>query len=40
MIKLGSRAEMVIPKEEGLEILARLGDKVQAGSSVLARYRK
>jgi len=38
MIKLGSRTELVIPREEGLEIVARLGDHVQAGSSILARY--
>jgi len=39
MIKLGSRTELVIPAEEGLEILAKLGDKVLAGTSILARYR-
>lgn len=38
MIKLGSRAELVIPREEGLEILTRIGEHVQAGSSTLARY--
>ncbi len=38
MIKLGSRTELVIPAEEGLEIRVRLGDKVKAGSSILARY--
>ena len=38
MIKLGSRTELVIPKEEGLEIVTRLGDKIQAGSTLLARY--
>jgi phosphatidylserine decarboxylase len=38
MIKLGSRAELVIPKEEGLEILTRIGEHVHAGSSTLARY--
>ena len=39
MIKLGSRTELVFPKEEGLELLARLGDKVKAGMTVIARYR-
>jgi len=39
MIKLGSRTELVIPREAGLEILAKLGDHVQAGSSILAKYR-
>lgn len=38
MIKLGSRTELVIPTEEGLEIVTRLGDKIQAGSTLLARY--
>ncbi|MBI3862678.1 MAG: phosphatidylserine decarboxylase family protein [Planctomycetia bacterium] len=38
MIKLGSRTELVVPHEPGLRIAARLGDMVQAGSSVLARY--
>jgi phosphatidylserine decarboxylase len=40
MIKLGSRTELVLPREEGLEIVSRLGDSVKAGSSVLARYAK
>jgi phosphatidylserine decarboxylase len=39
MIKLGSRTELVIPREQGLEIVAKLGDHVQAGSSILAKYR-
>jgi phosphatidylserine decarboxylase len=39
MIKLGSRTELVIPREEGLEIIAKLGESVQAGSSILAKYR-
>lgn len=39
MIKLGSRTELVIPKEEGLEIAVQLGQKVKAGSTVFARYR-
>lgn len=38
MIKLGSRTELVIPRETGLQIVTQLGDVVQAGSSVLARY--
>lgn len=38
MIKLGSRTELVIPSEAGLRILVRPGDKVQAGSSVMAKY--
>lgn len=38
MIKLGSRTELILPDAEGLTIEARLGQKVKAGSSVLARY--
>ncbi len=38
MIKLGSRTEIVLPAEEGLEIRVRLGDNVTAGTSVLAAY--
>ncbi len=38
MIKLGSRTELVLPREEGLQVLVQIGDKVQAGSSVLARF--
>ena len=38
MIKLGSRTELVLPVEEGLEIRVRLGDNVTAGTSVLAAY--
>jgi len=38
MIKLGSRTELVLPAEEGLEIRVRLGDNVIAGTTVLASY--
>ncbi|NLF70118.1 MAG: phosphatidylserine decarboxylase family protein [Candidatus Anammoximicrobium sp.] len=38
MIKLGSRTELVMPWEPGLEVCVRLGDHVRAGSSVLAQY--
>jgi len=38
MIKLGSRTVIVFPKEEGLEILAKPGDKLKAGSTILAKY--
>lgn len=38
MIKLGSRTVIIMPKEEGLEILAKSGDKLKAGSTILARY--
>ena len=39
MIKLGSRTELILPREEGLEIAVTVGESVQAGSTVLARYR-
>ncbi|WP_417379533.1 phosphatidylserine decarboxylase [Gimesia sp.] len=38
MIKLGSRTVIVFPKEPGLEILTKPGDKLQAGSTILAKY--
>ncbi len=37
LIKFGSRTELVIPQCEGTEILVRLGDKVRAGLTVMAR---
>ena len=38
MIKLGSRTELVLPREAGLQLLVKVGDTVRAGSSVLAGY--
>ena len=38
MIKLGSRTELVIPDSESLEITAKIGEKVCAGSTTLGRY--
>lgn len=38
MIKLGSRTELVMPREPGLEIRTQNGAKVKAGTSVLAVY--
>jgi phosphatidylserine decarboxylase len=38
MIKLGSRTELVIPKEPGLEIHVKIGDSVKAGATLIARY--
>ena len=38
MIKLGSRTELILPKEAGLEILVTVGQKVAAGTTVLAEY--
>jgi phosphatidylserine decarboxylase len=39
MIKLGSRTELIIPDSESLEITAKMGDKLRAGSTILGRYR-
>ena len=38
MIKLGSRTELVLPREEGLELSVELGQVVRAGTSVMARF--
>jgi phosphatidylserine decarboxylase len=39
MIKLGSRTELILPKEDGLQIAVRIGEAVRGGTSILARYR-
>lgn len=39
MIKLGSRTELVLSREEGLQIQTKMGDSVKAGSTVLASYQ-
>ena len=38
MIKLGSRTELVLPRDDRLVLQVRRGDKVKAGTSVLAQY--
>jgi phosphatidylserine decarboxylase len=38
MIKLGSRTELILPREEGLCVDVQVGEKVKAGSSIVARY--
>ncbi|MFW6171077.1 MAG: phosphatidylserine decarboxylase family protein [Planctomycetota bacterium] len=40
MIKLGSRTELTIPKEAGLDVHVSKGDKVRAGSTIMARYTR
>lgn len=40
MIKFGSRTDLVVPGEEGLEAMVRVGDRVKGGSSVLMRLTK
>jgi phosphatidylserine decarboxylase len=37
LIKFGSRTELIIPRRDQTEILVRVGDKVWAGLSLLAR---
>jgi hypothetical protein len=37
MIKLGSRTELVLPADL-VEVLVRVGDKVRAGSDVVAQW--
>jgi phosphatidylserine decarboxylase len=39
MIKLGSRTELILPRES-VEVEVAVGQKVKAGSTVLARYRE
>lgn len=38
MIKLGSRTELVVPNEPGIELKVKLGDKVKAGTTILLRF--
>jgi phosphatidylserine decarboxylase len=38
MIKLGSRTELILPDEPGLEVRVRVGDTIRAGADVVARY--
>ncbi len=38
MIKFGSRTELVLPDEPGLEIVAKLGEAVKGGATIMARY--
>ena len=39
MIKFGSRTELYLPMSENIECLVRVGDKVKAGLTPLAKYR-
>ncbi|TWU45049.1 phosphatidylserine decarboxylase [Novipirellula aureliae] len=39
MIKLGSRTELVLPDDGNLDITAKIGDKLKAGSSVIGQYK-
>ncbi len=39
MIKFGSRTELVLPQPQGWDIAVKIGDKVRAGLTVMARRR-
>jgi phosphatidylserine decarboxylase len=39
MIKLGSRTELILPAEDGLEVKVRVGQKVKAGATIVAEYK-
>jgi phosphatidylserine decarboxylase len=39
MIKLGSRTELILPAEEGLEVKVCVGQKVKAGETIVAEYK-
>jgi phosphatidylserine decarboxylase len=38
MIKFGSRTDLVLPREPGLQIKTNIGDSIKAGTTVLAEY--
>lgn len=40
MIKFGSRTELYLPVSDRIECVVRVGDKVKAGLTPLAKYRK
>jgi phosphatidylserine decarboxylase len=40
MIKLGSRTELIVPQEAGLDVKVRVGQKVKAGETVLLAMTK
>ena len=40
MIKFGSRTELILPADEGLEVKVRVGQKVKAGVTVVAEYKE
>ncbi len=40
MIKFGSRTELYLPVDERVQCMVRVGDKVKAGLTPLARYRR
>jgi len=39
MIKFGSRTELYLPAGSGVEVLVRVGDRVQGGQTPIVRWR-
>ena len=39
MIKFGSRTDVLIPASDAVDVLVKVGDKVQGGSSILLRFK-
>jgi hypothetical protein len=40
MIKFGSRTELIIPDTEDLKIEVQIGQKILAGTTIMAQYKK
>lgn len=38
MIKLGSRTELIVPREDGLQVQVQVGQTVHGGATILIRY--
>lgn len=38
MIKFGSRTELLLPAENNIKLLVKIGDKVKAGTTAVAKY--
>jgi phosphatidylserine decarboxylase len=39
MIKFGSRTDVLVPATDAVELLVKIGDKVQGGSTILLRFK-
>ncbi len=39
MIKFGSRTELIVPRDDGCEVCVQVGDRVQGGATILARWK-
>lgn len=40
MIKFGSRTDLLVPADEAIDVLVKVGDKVKGGSSVLLKFKQ